>query len=79
MSSTEANRGPGRPPVGPRVEVRLTPDVLTQVDTLAASRDEKRSDTVRQLIERGLDAGLPPVTADQIADDVRADRGPLPE
>jgi len=49
-----ANRG-GRPEVGPKVEARLTPDTLQRLDARAAATGKSRADTIRALIDDGLD------------------------
>lgn len=54
---------PGRPRIGEdvatAVAVRLPTEILAQVDEWAASNDLKRSDAIRDLIERALTAKPP--------------------
>lgn len=45
-----------RPPEGTKVEVRLPPDTLTDVDRLAQQSGATRAATLRSLIEAGLAA-----------------------
>lgn len=47
----------GRPPVGPRVELRLTADLLDQVDTFALAHECSRAEAVRMLLDCGLAVG----------------------
>ena len=42
--------GPGRPPVGPKIEVRLDPDLITFLNYVAEERDTTRSDFARELL-----------------------------
>lgn len=44
----------GRPAVGPKVEVRLDPDVLAKVDSRATKEGVKRAEMLRRLIVAGL-------------------------
>lgn len=52
----DEQRGRGRPEVGERVEVRLTPDMLWEVEIYAAGHDIPRARAIRQLVGLGLDA-----------------------
>lgn len=59
--ANEMRKGkPGRPRIGgdvaTAVAVRLPAEILAQVDEWAASNDLKRSDAIRDLIERALTA-----------------------
>jgi hypothetical protein len=49
-----ATRGRGRPPIGPSIHVRLPADLLAEIDRLAETSSEKRSETARRLIVDGL-------------------------
>ncbi|GHC40003.1 hypothetical protein GCM10010348_79160 [Streptomyces anthocyanicus] len=51
----------GRPAVGPKVEVRLDPDILARVDERAAKEGVKRAEMLRRLIITGLE---PPTAPD---------------
>jgi len=46
--------GPGRPPVGPVVKVRLEPDMLEAVDDYARRWDVSRAEAIRDLLKDGL-------------------------
>lgn len=48
-------RSPGRPHVGPRVSVRLTAELLAQLDEEATRRGESRAETIRRLVGGALD------------------------
>lgn len=50
---TERNLG-GRPPIGPRVSVRFTPDQLTYVDELAHLARSSRADAIRALVDAAM-------------------------
>ena len=50
-----ADRGPGRPPIGPKIEVRLSPETLAKLDDEAERRGEKRAAVVRGIVELALD------------------------
>lgn len=45
----------GRPPIGPRQDVRFQPELLARVQA-AAEPEESFADTVRRLVRKGLDA-----------------------
>lgn len=53
-------RGRGRPAIGDRVEIRLTPDQLAEVDRLAGEHGLPRSEMLRQLVDDALDAARVP-------------------
>jgi hypothetical protein len=59
--SVNKKRGRGRPATGhdKAVAVRLPEEVLARVDAWAADNEASRSDALRVLIERGLDAPAP--------------------
>lgn len=50
----EEERGPGRPEVGPAINVRLPVDLLTRVDTYAGAQDLTRAAAIRTLLETRL-------------------------
>lgn len=39
---------PGRPPVGPQVNIAMSPDMLARIDTAAASAGVSRAEWVRR-------------------------------
>ncbi len=47
-------RGPGRPEIGPLVNVRMRPDMVARLDELAERYGTSRAETVRRLLEDGL-------------------------
>jgi hypothetical protein len=47
-------RGPGRPPVGDRVVVRLPVDLLADIDLRAAALGRSRASVVRSLLDEAL-------------------------
>ena len=49
--NAETMRTRGRPPVGPRIDIRLTPDVLAVLDAEAAELDVSRAELVRSIID----------------------------
>lgn len=51
---------PGRPKVGPAVEIRLPDGLLERLDELAAKRNISRAALIREMIERGLGTQAPP-------------------
>ncbi|MFF3547088.1 hypothetical protein ACFYXD_35285 [Streptomyces platensis] len=57
----------GRPEVGPKVEVRLHEDTLTEVDALAERTRSSRADTLRYLITHGLESPHEDPTTDPTA------------
>lgn len=54
-SFVEAERGPGRPEIGSRVQVRLG-DLLGEVDTFAREQAVNRAEAVRRLVSAALRA-----------------------
>ena len=54
----EEERGPGRPEIGPVIQVRLPKDLLERVDALAGQTGASRAETIRQLLERALEGAL---------------------
>ncbi|MEV6432594.1 hypothetical protein [Nocardia sp. NPDC051463] len=52
----EPERGPGRPEVGAPINVRLEADLLSRVDTYAASEGIARAAAIRQLLATALAA-----------------------
>lgn len=44
----------GRPPVGPRVAVRLPAELISRLDAAADAEGETRAATVRRLLEEGV-------------------------
>ena len=44
----------GRPPVGPKLEVRLPPDIAAEVERRAAAAGVRRGEMLRALIVLGL-------------------------
>ena len=50
----EEERGPGRPEIGPVIQVRLPEELLAKVDAVAMRDDLSRAEAVRQLLDRGL-------------------------
>ena len=47
-------RKPGRPPVGPTVHIKLTPQLLERLDALARAWRVTRSEAIRRLLEKEL-------------------------
>lgn len=47
-------RGPGRPAIGPVVEVRFAPDILEAIDAAAAVQGMRRAEYIRGAVERDL-------------------------
>jgi hypothetical protein len=54
----EEERGPGRPEIGPVIQVRLPEELLQQVDTAAKKAGLSRAETIRQLLEGALEGAL---------------------
>jgi hypothetical protein len=54
FGSLPAERGPGRPDIGGRVQVRLG-DLLEQVDDYAGQRGISRAQAIRELVSAGLE------------------------
>jgi hypothetical protein len=44
--------GPGRPPVGPKIEVRLDPGLADFVDIYADDNNLTRAAAIRELLQR---------------------------
>jgi metal-responsive CopG/Arc/MetJ family transcriptional regulator len=44
------SRGPGRPVIGPSIQVRLEPDVIAKLDRLAASGGTTRAQLIREAV-----------------------------
>ena len=53
-TSPAAHRGPGRPPTGERVEVRIPAEVLKQIDAIAEDWKTTRAHITRLVITLGL-------------------------
>lgn len=51
----EEERGPGRPEIGPTIQVRLPENLLTQVDARADAEGVSRAEMVRMLLAKALD------------------------
>lgn len=47
-------RGAGRPPIGPVVKARVSPELLDQVNQFAQLHGLKQAEAVRRLITAGL-------------------------
>jgi hypothetical protein len=50
----EPERGPGRPAVGPMVNVRMDDEMIARLDEEAATRGESRAATIRRMLIYGL-------------------------
>lgn len=50
-----AERGPGQPPIGPEIKVRLGSDLQPRVEGWAARHDVTRAEAVRKLVAAGLE------------------------
>lgn len=50
-SPVTADRGPGRPTTGTRIEVRVPGWVLTLIDGRAAAEAKTRAEVVREMLE----------------------------
>lgn len=46
--------GRGRPPIGPAVQVRLTPGLLARLDAWAKRQGVNRAEAVRRLLDQVL-------------------------
>ncbi len=55
----EEERGPGRPEVGPRVEIRVPQAMLAKLDAFAAELQVSRAEAVRRIVERALEQIVP--------------------
>jgi hypothetical protein len=53
--TTETKRRPGRPTVGGRVTVSLSPDRLARIDAAAALARISRAEMLRRIIDAALD------------------------
>lgn len=51
----EEERGPGRPEVGPVIQVRLPEELLERVDYEAEKEGQSRAETIRRLLEKALE------------------------
>lgn len=40
----------GRPAIGPQMSIRLPPDLIEQIEVLAAERGQRRADVIRDLL-----------------------------
>lgn len=68
----EEERGPGRPEVGPKVQVRLPDELLGRLDAYAAGRSATRAEAVRILLGEALTEAQPyTVTIRDISTGVR--------
>jgi Ribbon-helix-helix protein, copG family len=50
----EPERGPGRPEIGPMVNVRMIPGMIARLDEEAAKRGESRAEIIRRMVVYGL-------------------------
>lgn len=50
----EDEMGPGRPEIGPTISIRLTPDLLEEVDANAESAKVSRAEAIRRLLRIAL-------------------------
>ena len=50
----EDERGPGRPEIGPTIQVRLPEDLLAQIDAKAEAENVSRAEMVRALLGEAL-------------------------
>jgi len=46
----ESERGPGRPEIGPSVQVRMTRDTIAALDAIAMKREVPRAELIREII-----------------------------
>lgn len=54
-ATTDARRNPGgRPPIGPQINVAISPEVVARVDTAARAAGVSRSEWIRRAIEAAL-------------------------
>lgn len=53
----EDARSPGRPSIGPRVEVRFTAEDLAEIDSARARRSETRPEYIRRAVRAMVDSG----------------------
>lgn len=54
LGPIEEERGPGRPEVGPVVQVRVTSELLAAIDGLAVDRGMSRAELIRELLGTAL-------------------------
>lgn len=54
FGAIEDERGPGRPAIGPAVNIRFDGAVVARLDARAAAEGISRADLVRQLVDAGL-------------------------
>lgn len=54
FGTIEDERGPGRPEIGPAVNVRFPQDLLDRLDARAKTEGTKRAELVRRLVAAGL-------------------------
>lgn len=47
---TETHRGPGRPPEGKKIEVRVPPEVVVEIDREAHKAGVKRAALLREVL-----------------------------
>jgi hypothetical protein len=66
--SPESPRRPGRPSIGPQVNVRIPPELRARIDA-AALPGEALADTMRRLLD--LAADLPPTALEDVAHALR--------
>jgi hypothetical protein len=52
---TATGRPRGRPPIGPEIKTRVSPDLLDLLRRRAAERDQKFAALVRDAITRGVE------------------------
>lgn len=45
----------GRPAIGPQMSIRLPPDLIEQIEVLAAERGQRRADVIRDLLRAAID------------------------
>jgi hypothetical protein len=50
----EPERGPGRPEIGPTIDVRMPQEMIARVDDFASKVGLSRAETIRQMIARAL-------------------------
>lgn len=49
---TATRRGPGRPEVGPRIAVRLPPELIDRIDQRAEEEQVPRAEVIRRTLDR---------------------------
>ena len=50
FGAIEEERGPGRPEIGPAIQIRLPRDLLDKIDARASELGTNRAETIRQLL-----------------------------